>query len=124
MLPFIYDGDVVTIAPLAARNPRLGDAVAFVHPEHGRLVVHRVVAAREEGYLIQGDNACDGSDGPVPHDQILGCVTRIERDGRRVWLGFGPERRAVALLSRAGLLAPLCRRLGSLVALLPRRSQA
>ncbi len=42
-------------------------------------------------------------------------MTRIERDGRHVWLGLGPERYAIAWLSRARLLIPLQMRLAILV---------
>jgi hypothetical protein len=38
-------------------------------------------------------------------------VVRVERRGRRVQLGLGPERRLIALLSRHHLLVPWVARL-------------
>lgn len=111
MLPFIQDGDVLTVAPRPARKPRPGGVVAFCHPETGKLVVHRVLARRTRGYLLRGDNTPE-ADGLVPSANVLGCVDRVERRGRRVRFGQGPERRLIALLARYELLQPLiCRAL-------------
>jgi signal peptidase I len=106
MAPFIKDGDVVTLSPLRERRLRPGDPVAFCSNETGMLIVHRIVRKRPEGFLVRGDNAAH-PDGTVPAADILGWVTRIERRGRKVRLGRSPERRAVAFLSRIGILRPL-----------------
>jgi signal peptidase I len=103
MAPFIRDGDVIRVAPLSREEPGLGQVVAFVRPQTGSLVVHRIVARHGEGYLLQGDNVPEESDGLVPRASILGRVTRIERGGKAVWLGLGPERRLIAWFSRSGL---------------------
>lgn len=109
MSPFIREGDVVTIHPCPAANLELGQVVAFVNPISGRLTVHRVVGVSPDACLIQGDNeTCP--DGWVPRACILGEVTRLERNGRPVRLGMGPERIWVALLQRVGWLRPLVRR--------------
>ncbi len=39
----------------------------------------------------------------------LGVVTTLERDGKAVGLGIGPERVPIAVASRLGLLVPLLR---------------
>jgi hypothetical protein len=106
MHPFICDGDVVTISPRAVGEMRLGDVVAFCHPNSGRLVVHRLVGQRPGGYLLRGDNALE-EDGLIPPEKVLGLVTRVERRGRKVRLGQGPERRLLAWLARRDLLRPL-----------------
>lgn len=104
MHPFIRDRDVLTIAPLDSRDPRAGEVVAFTHPVTGRLVIHRVIKETDRGWLLRGDN-CSKSDGEVTKEQIIGRVTRIERGGREVGLGLGPERKLIALLNRGpGLL--------------------
>ena len=105
MDPFVRDGDVLTVAPARGR-PALGRVVAVRDPVTGRLVVHRVVARGPGGVLVRGDGAgqADGVAGP---GDVLGQVVAVERRGRRVRLGCGPERRAVSALSRAGLLVPL-----------------
>ena len=122
MTPFIRDGDVVRVAPLRRSAPALGEVVAFIHPDAGEVIVHRVIGRRGASCLIQGDNAPSGADGFVPGENILGRVTRVEREGRVIWLGLGPERYLIALLSRSGLLLPLRLRLGLLWRALGKRS--
>ena len=127
MSPFIRDGDVITIAPVQppdpnphvpapslsagnvsdARNCEVGRVVAFVSAPGRRLVVHRIVGRRESGFLIQGDNLSGPVVDTIRSDRILGRVVRIERGRKRVWLGLGPERYAIAVLSRAGMLLPI-----------------
>jgi len=107
MAPFIRDGDVITVAPLQQTLPKLGEVVAFTRPESGKLVVHRVVAIHTNAVSIQGDNGLDYVDGVIPQTNLLGRVTRIERNKRKVWIGLGPERYVVAWLSRTFLLIPI-----------------
>lgn len=106
MAPFIKDGDVVTLSPLRGQKPALGDVVAFSHPQNGSLCLHRIVSKRGAFYTTKGDNKC--RDGEIVQEQnILASVTRVERDGKNVFLGLGPERYLVAILSRNRLLFPL-----------------
>ena len=118
MMPFILDGDVISVSPLRRGRPNIGDVVAFIRPESESLVVHRVVARRGEACLIQGDNSWGEGDGLVPCANILGRVTRVERGGRAVRLGLGPERFLIAHLSRLGFLLPLWQRVSPLWRLL------
>ncbi len=106
MAPIIRNGDVITVSPLKGTLPRWGDVVAFIQPDTGRLVIHRVVRKRNDAYLIKGDNTLK-MDGPVPRDSILGCVTGVERNGTEISLGLGPERYLIALLTRRGSILPL-----------------
>lgn len=103
MIPFIRGGDFVTIAPASRVRLRRGDIAAFARAETGPIVIHRVVQVHQDGLLTRGDN-CPEPDGLIPFSRILGYVTRVERDGRKLRLGLGPERRLIALLNRAGLL--------------------
>jgi signal peptidase len=121
MAPFIRDGDVITVTPVPHGLPRIGQVVAFVTPGEERLVVHRMVGRRGGALLIQGDSAPHGADGIIPGENILGRVTRVERNGRDVWLGLGPERIAIAWLSRTRWLVPVWMRLTSWRTLLGRR---
>lgn len=103
MEPFIRAGDVLTLKPHT--QPRLGDVVVQRLPEE-RLRIHRVVGRRSEGLLTRGDasRSCD----PIGvSSDLLARVEGIERGGRRVGFGLGPERVALALLSRLGVLRPL-----------------
>lgn len=112
MTPFIRNGDVVTISPFLGRRANMGEVVAFIHP-HG-LAVHRIIGRRTSHYLIQGDNVPE-ADGMVPERQLLGYVDRVERQGRTVNLGLGPERRVIALLNRKGWMYQLRSVLGRLL---------
>jgi len=95
MAPFIKDGDVVTIAPPPENGAGLGDVVAFTHPNHGKLVVHRVIGKRRHSYFIGGDNTPE-ADGCIPAKNVLGYVTQIER----------MEREFISALARRDILLP------------------
>ncbi len=105
MIPFIRDGDTLTIAPLANRPPRLGEVVAYSCPteEGAKLAIHRVIARRRRDFLVRGDgNGCMPE--IVSSENILGRMVKVERDGRQVRLGLGPERLLIAWSGRARLL--------------------
>jgi signal peptidase len=106
MSPFIKDGDVVTVSPLLPASPGIGDVVAFIHKETGRLLIHRIVGRNGESYLIRGDNTLEG-DGLIHKANILGFVTKVERNEKEVLLGLGPEKFFIAFLTQRGLFTSL-----------------
>jgi len=108
MYPLIENGDVLTVAPLGRRALSPGDVVEFVHPGHGGLRVHRVVGRRNGAYLVQGDGVTE-PDGWIPRENILGRVTEITREGRRIHFGLGCERFAIALANRWGPMREITR---------------
>jgi hypothetical protein len=120
MAPFIRDGDVICVSPLASRAPGSGDVVAFIDPETKQLCVHRVLSVKGDSFFIQGDNMPEKPDGMIPREAVVGRVTSVERAGRRVRMGLGPERLLLALLSRCGGLAVIRRFAGPLYACLSR----
>ncbi len=105
MYPFIKNGDLIT---LSTGPYRLGDVVAFINQENGKLTVHRIVQISPAGYLIKGDNV-SGVDGCFPPSGMIGKVIRVERHSRTVRAGLGFERPLVAFLSRQGWLWPVIR---------------
>jgi hypothetical protein len=109
MYPAVRDGDVVTVAPLAADGPRTGDVVAFVHAATGGVRLHRVVGVAAGRFLVKGDNAL-ASDGAVDRDALLGLVVGLERGGRPRRLGPPLLAAAAARLSRAPGFTRLVRR--------------
>ena len=109
MHPFIKDGDVVTVAPLPPKAPNLGDVLVFIHEQARRLFVHRVTK-RGQGFCVTRGDSASLDDGRTSSANLLGYVTRVERNGKRVRLGLGPERSLIALLARTGLLSPLAYR--------------
>ena len=125
MAPFIHDHDILTIAPLGDRRPRIGDVVAFAACGGDHLVIHRVVAQAGDGWRIRGDNAWT-DDGVASRDEILGRVVRVERGRCEVRLGVARGSRAIAVLSRSHVLAAvrsLTRSLRRVVAATLRRAQ-
>jgi hypothetical protein len=109
MVPFIKDGDVITVSPIGSVAPSVGDVVAVGTAGSGGLVLHRIVRRDRTGYWIRGDN-CLASDGLVCRSDLLGRVTAVARDDKAVALGLGSERLFIALLSRQGILTRLVRR--------------
>ena len=101
MSPFVKDGDVITVSPLRGREPRTGEIVAFLHPKSGRAAVHRVVRAAPGTFLLRGDNS-DDAEGPLAAERILGVVTEVVRDGKRVKGVQGRWAPLIAFLSRTG----------------------
>jgi signal peptidase I len=104
MSPFIKDGDVITVSPLSGALPRRGDVVAFTHPDTERLVIHRVVGKKGRYFLLKGDNV-SRVENKVPRKNLLGFVNIVERNSKQVFLGLGPERFLIALLTRIGFLS-------------------
>jgi len=105
MDPFIRNKNHITISPLPSGYPRVGDIVAFIQPGTGKLVVHRVIERKENHYLIKGDNVAT-PDGLIPKTNVLGYVTKVDKDGKLIFFGLGFERVFIAFLSRKNLLRP------------------
>lgn len=105
MYPFIKNSNYITISPLTSCHPRLGDVVAFIQPGTKKLIVHRVVGSKRDNYLIKGDNN-RAPDGLIPKANILGYVTKVEKDGKIIHLGSGFERVFIAFMSHKNLLRP------------------
>jgi len=114
MSPFIKDGDLITVAPIRPAACGIGEVVAFVMPANDRLVVHRIIGRHESRLLVHGDSLPRPTADLVNPADVIGRVARVERGRRRVWLGLGLERYAIAVLSRVGLLLPILLRAGGL----------
>jgi signal peptidase I len=102
MAPFIRNGDIICISPIANNDPSIGEVVAFTQLETNKLIVHRIIGKQGASYIIQGDNAPECPDSHVPQENLLGRVTSIEREGKQVSLGLGPERYIIAYTSKTG----------------------
>ena len=104
MLPFIQSGDKLTIEPLGTSPISIGKVVLFYQPQSKRLLIHRIIARRKQCYLIKADNSGPDDDGWLTDEAVLGCVAAIERAGRKIRFGLGPERWLIAFLSKRALL--------------------
>ncbi|MFH1354803.1 MAG: S26 family signal peptidase [Candidatus Omnitrophota bacterium] len=102
MLPFIRDNDVLTISPFSPFSNNLGNSVAFIHPKTESLIIHRLIAKHNNSYIVKGDNI-PTPDGLISRKDIVGFVSGIERKGKKVLFGFGPERFLIVLLSRINI---------------------
>jgi hypothetical protein len=97
MIPFVRDGDIVHVRPVAHGDVRVGDVVAYASAE--AFLLHRVVAERPGGWLLRGD-ALDFADF-VPREAVLGRAVAVVRRGRWRRLDTAPSRwlgRVVAAL--------------------------
>ena len=103
MSPFIKDGDIITISNLSGSIVSFGKPVAFICTHVKKLVVHRIIGRNDGYYLIKGDRVFK-PDGLIPRENILGVVTRVEREGRDIVFGLGFERCIIAFLSRIKIL--------------------
>ncbi len=88
MTPSICNNDVITISPLEEIPPFVGEVVAFRHPRTDRLLVHRVVRKKKGAFFIRGDSL-RYTDSHIPRENILGVVTKVERQGQVL---FWPDR--------------------------------
>ena len=105
MFPFIRDGDILTIDAFQGR-PRLGEVAAALHPVTEKLIIHRIVSKANGSYLLKGDNMFK-PDGLFSSQDILGRVIRIEHKQRHLFVGLGPGRSFIAILSSSRLLPSL-----------------
>jgi signal peptidase I len=96
MHPTIRDGDILTLSPLNGLRPASNDVVAFHHPDTGNLVVHRIIGIASVTFEGRGDNS-EESDGQIPISNIVGLVTRLERNGIPI---FWPDSRRSPFLAR------------------------
>ncbi len=111
MAPFIKDGDLLTISPVTFHK-LLGKIVVCLDDSQKSVMVHRVIGKTKNGYLLKGDNL-NFDDGPRSGKTIKGVVESIERKNKKIILGIGPERIAIAILSRVRILLPILKILRS-----------
>jgi signal peptidase I len=97
MYPCIRDLDVVTVSPLPRRSLRAGDIIAFRQPASGSLVLHRILRAERDAFLVRGDNLAT-PDGLVLPSDVLGLVTLAERRGAVVYRAADTDASATAVL--------------------------
>ncbi len=98
MHPFIRNGDIVKVAPVANGFADVGDVLACELPVSAKFVVHRVVRKNGDRLLVQGDGSPE-PDGWITRENILGRIENVERDGRAVCVGLGSERYLIAVLN-------------------------
>lgn len=103
MSPFIKNQDIVTISPLPINRPHTGDIVAASFLQRKSIMVHRVIGTQQDKFIIKGDNN-KSRDSLFEQDQIIGLVTKVERNGKRVWYGGEWSGKTIAFFSKTSLL--------------------
>lgn len=78
MLPFIKDGDVITISPYIGNKPEIGDIVAYIDSKTKDLIVHRIMRLSGNRFIAKGDN-CLHNDEPQFKVDILGYASNIHQ---------------------------------------------
>lgn len=80
MLPLIREGkDSVILSPTGGKLKKY-DLPLYLRRD-GKYVLHRVVAIKDDGYTMAGDNQYVYERG-ISHDQIIAVVSAIRRGGR------------------------------------------
>ena len=81
MWPLLREGrDMFTLRRKGAERCRRGDIVLYRRPPD-KYVLHRVIAVRENDYVILGDN-CIAYEYGITDADILGVMTGFTRGGR------------------------------------------
>lgn len=102
-MPALNPGDVISIQKAAIEEICIGEIVAF--SRDGRLFAHRVVeeiGSVDELLLITRGDRLPQNDPPITPPELLGRITGVERNGRRIDPNkpLGPVKRAIVPLLR------------------------
>jgi hypothetical protein len=124
MYPTICNGDILTVTPIETASITIGDIILYRHKSG--VTAHRVVRTLKQSeedslrtpqgsqnrsssetlrFFLRGDAALVFDD-PVSADQILGKVSFVEREGRRI----NPYTRRAKILFSTRRLASRLRR--------------
>lgn len=99
MSPVVKENDIIVISPLRGKKPGCGDVLAFSNSISRSLTVHRVIKKNDGFFCFRGDNSIRPAE-VVSEDRILGRLTRVERNGKKIRWGLGPERLVIGFLNR------------------------
>lgn len=103
MTPFIRHNSLLTLAVLQPSHAlETGDIVLAAMHKYRKMVVHRIIACKNNQYQVKGDNNLK-SDGWFKREDLLGWVQTIEFNGRQTtpvpWIN-----KLIARASKTGLL--------------------
>lgn len=112
MVPALWPGDELLIRSLGLTEPSPGALLLFV--SYGRLCTHRLIGTVDNSggpqFVTRGD-ALAKVDPPMPCSEVLGYVSAVIRDGRRIPMALNVPSRAARMLSFAIRNSSLLRRL-------------
>ncbi|WP_020588086.1 S24/S26 family peptidase [Desulfobacter curvatus] len=103
MAPFIRHDSLLTLAVLQSSHTlETGDIVLAAMHKCRKMVVHRIVACKNNRYQVKGDNNLK-SDGWFNREDLLGRVQAIEFNGRKI-IPVPWSNKFIARASKTGLL--------------------
>lgn len=108
MVPAIWPGDRIEVAPAGGTVPERGRIALFMHD--GRLCAHRIVAVAERQVVTRGDGLAE-CDAPVDRSELLGYVAGVIRGGRALAVADASPSRRARMLAFAIRNSTLLRRL-------------
>lgn len=83
MRPFLRSGqDLMVIEARKGERFRARDVILY-RRDSGKYVLHRIMAVRKHDYILCGDNCWDLEPG-IRDDQVLGVLTAVIREGKRL----------------------------------------
>jgi signal peptidase I len=82
MLPTVWPGDTLVVEPVSTDSVSEGDIVMFSRGQ--RLVAHRVTKICGAGEVQTQGDAVPRPDAPVAQREVLGKVSAIMRNGKRI----------------------------------------
>jgi len=109
MVPAIWPGDTIEIIPAGEAPTSAGQVALYVRD--GRLFAHRIVGVAEAAHVITRGDALAACDPPAARAEILGYVSVVVRDGRRIPMADGAPSRRARMLSFAIRNSNIARRL-------------
>ena len=83
MRPFLRSGEDMVIIESTGNQRFSPRDVVLYRRKSGKYVLHRIMAVRREDYILCGDN-CWNLEPGIRDDQILGVLTAVIRNGRRI----------------------------------------
>lgn len=87
MMPLLRENRDLVVIGAVTRPLKKNDVVLFKR-DSGAYALHRITKVRRNGtYLIGGDNRCFSE--PVPEKWIIGILTDVVRDGRKISVNDG-----------------------------------
>jgi SAM-dependent methyltransferase len=93
------DGDRLVIGPCEIAEIRKGDVVVFTAPGDDKRIVHRVIAVGPDRFQTRGDSNPGADPWSLGRENLIGCVTAFERNGRLHSVTGGRRGRLRALLT-------------------------
>jgi signal peptidase I len=90
MNPTLCQTDLLEIQPYREENPKVGDVILFLPPNHDYYVVHRIVSLSTAGIKTRGDNCSNVDSWFLKRENIYGRVIAAHRGetSRKIANGF------------------------------------